>query len=199
MFVFTLFHLLCGAHCQFLLVLLQSFDYDIYTTHTHNTHTHNTRAYSCQTPTQTGAFIVVSVSSLCNSIAVACLISIELLLSAAHTHRHTCTHSHTHTRMLQRLFDSWFDYIPKVIDIWQLYPSTGSNREGNGKRVTSSEYSVLSSEYTVGEYPTTALLRSLDHARLFGQLFCVLLHTLQRIKPRADSTACFLPLSPCLA
>lgn len=95
MFVFTLFHLLCGAHCQFLLVLLQSFDYDTCTTHTTHTHIH-TRAYSCQTPTQTGAFIVVSVSSLCNSIAVACLISIELLLSAAHTHthRHTCTHTH---------------------------------------------------------------------------------------------------------
>lgn len=86
----------CGAHCQFLLVLLRSFD--TYTIHTPSIHT------QVKHLRKRAAFIVVSVSSLCNSIAVACLISIELLLSAAHTRTHTQaqqhprSHTHTHTR-----------------------------------------------------------------------------------------------------
>lgn len=56
--------------------------------------------------------------SLGNSIAVAYLISIELPLSAAYTNSHT--HPAHACRAMQRLFDSWFDYIFKVIDIWHI-------------------------------------------------------------------------------
>lgn len=94
-------------------------------------HLHNTPSniYS-SSPEEHGALRRrggVATVSLGNSIAVAYLISIELPLSAAHTphtphthsHSHTHTHTHTHTcGAMQRLFDSWFDYIFKVIDIW---------------------------------------------------------------------------------
>lgn len=135
----------CGARCQFLLVLLRSFDYDTYTQHTHTrTHTHSHVKHL----RKRGAFIVVSVSSLCNSIAVACLISIELLLSAAHTHTHghnnTPVHTHTHACCNAYLtvdlttFPKWLTFgsctqyrLPRAVPRY--------TREGNGKRVTCNE------------------------------------------------------------